>query len=162
MVNPGLSSKGPLTKVEILGLDIATMCGYYSTRESGAWNFYESKARNDNKQHKAFRDTLIGFIRKYGIRQVVAEDINVNNHFTDMRKLSEFRGILLEVCDELDLPELAFINVATVKKFATGNGRATKIDMINACVEKYGYRPRTDDEADAFWIYRYYCHKYRI
>ena len=162
MVNPGLSSKEPLTRDEILGLDIATMCGYYSTRESGAWNFYESKARNDNKQHKVFRDTLIGFIRKYGIHQVVAEDINVNNHFTDMRKLSEFRGILLEVCDELDLPEPAFINVATVKKFATGNGRATKIDMIHACVEKYGYRPRTDDEADAFWIYRYYCHKYRI
>ena len=156
MVNPGLSSKGSLTRAEILGLDIATMCGYYSTHESGAWNFYESKARNDNKQHKAFRDTLIG------IRQVVAEDVNVNNHFTDMRKLSEFRGILLEVCDELDLPEPAFVNVATVKKYATGNGRATKIDMINACVEKYGYRPRTDDEADAFWIYRYYCHKYRI
>lgn len=162
MENRGLSSKEALTRAEVLGLDIATMCGYYSTHESGAWNFYESKARNDNKQHKAFRDTLIGFIRKYGIRQVVAEDINVNNHFTDMRKLSEFRGILLEVCDELDLPEPAFINVATVKKFATGNGRATKIDMINACVEKYGYRPRTDDEADAFWIYRYYCHKYRI
>lgn len=162
MENRGSSSKGPLTRAEVLGLDIATMCGYYSTHESGAWNFYESKARNDNKQHKAFRDTLIGFIRKYSIRQVVAEDINVNNHFTDMRKLSEFRGILLEVCDELDLPEPAFINVATVKKFATGNGRATKIEMIHACVEKYGYRPRTDDEADAFWIYRYYCHKYRI
>lgn len=79
-----------------------------------------------------------------------------------MRKLAEFRGILLEVCDELNLPEPAFVNVATVKKFATGNGRATKVDMINACVAKYGYRPRTDDEADAFWIYTYYCHKYRI
>lgn len=151
-----------LTKEQILSLDIATQTGYYSVHESGAWNFYESKARNDNKGHKAFRDTLMAFITRHGIKQVVAEDVNVNNHFVDMRKLSEFRGILLEVCDELDLPEPAFVNVATVKKFATGNGRATKIDMINACVEKYGYRPRTDDEADAFWIYRYYCHKYRI
>lgn len=151
-----------MCKQQILGLDIATMCGYYSTHESGAWNFYESKARNDNKQHKAFRDTLIGFIRKYGIRQVVAEDVNVNNHFVDMRKLSEFRGILLEVCDELNLPEPVFLNVMSIKKYATGNGRATKLDMIRACVERYNYRPRTDDEADAFWVYTYYCHKYRI
>lgn len=143
-------------------MDIATMCGYYSTHESGAWNFYESKTRNDNKQHKAFRDTLIDFITQHDIRQVVAEDVNVNNHFIDMRKLSEFRGILLEVCDELNLPEPVFLNVSSIKKFATGSGRATKLDMIHACVEKYNYRPRTDDEADAFWVYRYYCHKYRI
>lgn len=151
-----------MSKEEILGLDIATMCGYYSTHVSGAWNFYESKARNDNKQHKAFRDTLIAFITKHGIRQVVAEDVNVNNHFIDMRKLSEFRGILLEVCDTLDLSEPVFLNVGSIKKFATGNGRATKLDMINACVAKYNYRPRTDDEADAFWVFKYYCHKYRI
>lgn len=151
-----------MSKEQVLGLDIATMCGYYSTHESGAWNFYESKARNDNKQHKAFRDTLISFIVRYGIKQVVAEDVNVNNHFIDMRKLSEFRGILLEVCDELNLPEPVFLNVGSIKKFATGNGRATKLDMINACVAKYNYRPRTDDEADAFWVFKYYCHKYRI
>ncbi len=151
-----------LCKQQVLGLDIATMCGYYSAHESGAWNFYESKARNDNKQHKAFRDTLIDFITRHGIRQVVAEDVNVNNHFVDMRKLSEFRGILLEVCDELNLPEPVFLNVMSIKKYATGNGRATKLDMINACVERYNYRPRTDDEADAFWVYTYYCHKYRI
>lgn len=156
-----MGSQG-LCKQQVLGLDIATMCGYYSTHESGSWNFYESKARNDNKQHKAFRDTLIGFIRKHGIRQVVAEDVNVNNHFVDMRKLSEFRGILLEVCDELNLPEPVFLNVMSIKKYATGNGRATKLDMIRACVERYNYHPRTDDEADAFWVYTYYCHKYRI
>lgn len=151
-----------LCKEQVLGLDIATMCGYYSTHEAGAWNFYESKARNDNKQHKAFRDTLISFIARHGIKQVVAEDVNVNNHFIDMRKLSEFRGILLEVCDELCLEEPVFLNVGSIKKFATGNGRATKLDMINACVTKYNYRPRTDDEADAFWVFKYYCHKYRI
>ena len=151
-----------LCKEQVLGLDIATMCGYYSTHEAGAWNFYESKARNDNKSHKAFRDTLIDFITKHDIRQVVAEDLNVNNYFTDMRRLAEFRGILLEVCDTLNLPEPVFLNVSSIKKFGAGNGRATKLDMINACVEKYNYRPRTDDEADAFWVFKYYCHKYRI
>ena len=35
-----------LCKEQILAIDIATQTGYYSVHESGAWNFYESKARN--------------------------------------------------------------------------------------------------------------------
>lgn len=151
-----------LSKQDILALDISTQTGYYSVHESGAWNFYESKQRNDNKQHKAFRDTLIDFITVHGIKQIVAEDVIMSNHFFDMRKLSEFRGVLLEVCDEMNLPEPEFVNPMTLKKFATNNGRATKLDMINACVEKYNYRPKTDDEADAMHLFYYYIRKYRI
>lgn len=147
---------------EVLALDIATHCGYYSMYGNGTWNFTESKRRNDNKQHKDFRDTLMGFITGHGIRQIVAEDINVNNHFTDMRKLSEFRGILFEICDELDLPEPEFVNVATLKKWATGNGRADKAMMMRACEEKYRYVPPDDNAADACHLYYYYCRKYRL
>ena len=153
---------GTLTKHQVLALDLATNTGYCSAHGSGSWCFIESKARNDNKQHGALRDTLIGFIRKWDIRQVVAEDVNVNNHFTDMRKLAEFRGILLEVCDTLNMPEPEFVNVSTLKKWATGNGRATKLDMVHACVTRYNYRPGNDDEADAMHLYHYYLRKHRI
>jgi Holliday junction resolvasome RuvABC endonuclease subunit len=155
-------TKPVIHREEVLALDIATHCGYYSMHGNGTWNFTESKRRNDNKQHKDFRDTLFGFIREHGIRQVVAEDINVNNHFTDMRKLSEFRGILFEICDELDLPEPEFVNVATLKKWATGNGRADKAMMMRACEEKYHYVPPDDNAADACHLYYYYCRKYRL
>lgn len=155
-------TKPVIHREEVLALDIATHCGYYSMHGNGTWNFTESKRRNDNKQHKDFRDTLFGFIREHGIRQVVAEDINVNNHFTDMRKLSEFRGILFEICDELDLPEPEFVNVATLKKWATGNGRADKAMMMRACEKKYHYVPPDDNAADACHLYYYYCRKYRL
>lgn len=155
-------TKPVIYREEVLALDIATYCGYYSMHGNGTWNFTESKRRNDNKQHKDFRDTLLGFIREHGIRQIVAEDINVNNHFTDMRKLSEFRGILFEICDELDLPEPEFVNVATLKKWATGNGRADKAMMMRACEEKYHYVPPDDNAADACHLYYYYCRKYRL
>lgn len=155
-------TKPVIHREEVLALDIATHCGYYSMHGNGTWNFTESKRRNDNKQHKDFRDTLLGFIREHGIRQIVAEDINVNNHFTDMRKLSEFRGILFEICDELDLPEPEFVNVATLKKWATGNGRADKAMMMRACEEKYHYAPPDDNAADACHLYYYYCRKYRL
>ena len=98
----------------------------------------------------------------YGILRIVAEDVNVNNHFRDMRKLSEFRGILLEVCDELSLPEPEFVNVASLKKWATGNGKAGKTDMVQACIDKYRYTPIDDNAADACHLFHYYVRKYRI
>lgn len=151
-----------VTREQVLGLDIATHTGFYSVHESGTWNFTESKRRNDNKMHGAFRVMLLSFIRRYGIRRIVAEDVSVNRHFYDMRRLAELRGILLAVCDEMDLPEPEFVNPATLKKFATGDGRADKAAMIRACREKYRYEPVDDNAADACHLYHYYLRKYRI
>lgn len=147
---------------QILALDIATHCGYHSKHGSGTWNFEESMRRNNNKQHKAFRDTLINFITEHGITQVVAEDVAVNNHFIDTRKLSEFRGILFEVCDTLDLPEPTFINPSTLKKWATGDGKAKKDKMIEFCIKRWGITPVDDNEADAVHIFMCYIAKNRI
>lgn len=156
------STMDKLQRTQILALDIATSTGYYSLHGSGVWNFSERIARNGGKQHKAFRDTLIGFITKHGIRKIVAEDVSVNKHFTDIRKLSELRGVLLEVCDDLCLPEPEFVHVTALKKFATGNGHATKPEMIAACRDHYHFEPRSHDEADAFMLFHYYCRKWRI
>lgn len=157
-----VSENSLLTREQVLALDIATHTGYFSLHEAGVWNFTESKRRNDNKMHGAFRTMLLVYMRRYGIRQVVAEDVAVNRHFYDLRRLSELRGILLEVCDELDLPEPEFVNPATLKKWATGDGHATKAQMIAACKNKYGIVPVDDNAADACHLYHYYIRKYRI
>lgn len=151
-----------VAREEVLALDVAAHCGYYSVHESGTWNFTESKRRNGNKMHGAFRTMLLSFIRAYGIRRIVAEDVSVNRHFYDLRRLAELRGVLLEVCDELELPEPEFVNPSTLKKFATGDGRATKEQMMRACREKYRYEPPDDNAADACHLYHYYTRKYRI
>ena len=156
------SGNSILTREQVLALDIATHTGYFSLHEAGVWNFTESKRRNGNKMHGAFRVMLMAFIRRYGIRRIVAEDVAVNRHFYDMRRLAELRGILLEVCDELDLPEPEFVNPATLKKWATGDGHATKAQMIAACKNKYGIVPVDDNAADACHLYHYYIRKYRI
>ncbi|GAA6256138.1 hypothetical protein F070042J6_19900 [Bacteroides sp. f07] len=156
------SENSILTREQVLALDIATHTGYFSLHEAGTWNFTESKRRNGNKMHGAFRTMLLAYMRRYDIRQVVAEDVAVNRHFYDLRRLAELRGILLEVCDELDLPEPEFVNPATLKKWATGDGRATKEQMIRACKSKYGIVPVDDNAADACHLYHYYIRKYRI
>ncbi len=155
-------NKNEITRENVLGLDVATHCGYYSTHARGTWNFTESMSRNNNKQHKAFRDTLIDFIQRYNIKQIVAEDVNVNRHFVDARKLSEFRGILLEVCDTLDLPEPIFLKTATIKKWATGDGTADKAKMIQFCRSRWHTEPIDDNEADATHIFYYYVRKFGL
>jgi hypothetical protein len=58
-----------------------------------------------------------------------------------------FVAILTGVCEALKIPYRGF-GVKTIKKFATGNGNASKQDVINA-VQTRGYRPTDDNEADA-------------
>ncbi|EXY44282.1 hypothetical protein M121_4741 [Bacteroides fragilis str. 3783N2-1] len=147
---------------EVLALDIATHTGYFSVHEAGTWNFTESRRRNSNKMHGAFRTVLVSFIRAHGIRRVVAEDVSVNRHFYDMRRLSELRGILLEVCDSLELPEPEFVNPAVLKKWATGDGHATKAQMVAACKERYGVIPVDDNAADACHLFHYYIRRHRL
>jgi Holliday junction resolvasome RuvABC endonuclease subunit len=159
------TAKKPLSRDNILGLDIATHTGYYSTHESGTWDFTESMRRNNNKQHKAFRDTLIDFITQHDIKVIVAEDVNcgrTSKEFISTRKLSEFRGILMEVCDSLNLPEPTLINLRTVKKWATGDGNADKDKMVRYCKMRWKTNPVDDNEADATHIFMYYIRKFNL
>lgn len=162
MNNSTTHEKEKLTKENVLALDIATHTGYYSMHGSGTWNFTESMKRNNNKQHAAFRNTLIEFIQQHNIKVIVAEDVSVNNHFTDTRKLSEFRGILMEICDTLDLPEPTFVNPTSLKKWATGNGRADKKMMMEFCRLRWKTEPVDDNEADATHIFFYYVKKFNL
>jgi Holliday junction resolvasome RuvABC endonuclease subunit len=47
------------------------------------------------------------------------------------------------------------VPLASVKLFATGDGKASKKQMRDAFITKYGRQPKTDDEADAAHIGAY-------
>lgn len=154
-----------LTRHNVLALDIATHTGYFSMHSRGTWDFSESMRRNSNKQHAAFRNTLIEYIKQNNIKAIIAEDVTAGNArggFKSSVKLAEFRGILMEICDTLDLPEPTFINLKTVKKWATGNGNATKEMMIDFCKMRWQIEPCDDNEADAAHIFFYYIKKFNL
>lgn len=152
-----------LKKEEVLALDIATACGYHTHNGGGTWNFSESKTRNGNKKHKHFRDTLIKYITENSIRMVVAEDVLMNKkRFRATISLAEMRGVLLEVCDELGLPEPEFLNATNIKTFATAKGNASKDDMEAACKKRYNIDPVDDNHADAVFILYLFCRKFKV
>jgi len=51
--------------------------------------------------------------------------------------------------------EHASVHSATLKKFATGSGRASKEDMLERAQQKFKPDIIHDDEADALWILEY-------
>lgn len=151
-----------ITRDNILSLDIATHCGYYSTSESGTWNFTQRSGHSAIEQHLMFYNTLKEFVQKNNIKLIIAEDVNVKGQFIGMRKLSEFRGILYLICAQLGLPEPKFINVSTVKKWATGDGKADKKKMIDYCIKRWNIIPVDDNMADAVHIFKYYVRIYKL
>lgn len=69
-----------------------------------------------------------------------------------LTRQAEVRGVVLRDLFELDVP---FVEVlpSNVKRFATGNGAASKEAMIEAAHAE-GAEPLNDDEADAFHLRR--------
>lgn len=155
-----------LKKEQVLSLDIANHCGFYNpVLGFGTLDLTESKSRNDNKQHKQFHDTLVEWITKYDIRQIVAEDFTVfrAGDIVSIKKLCEYRGVLLYVCDELNLPEPCFINCSEAKRWLTGNGHADKQMMMSMLKRRFGFDTNGDDNAaDAITFWLMYVKRFKL
>ena len=60
---------------------------------------------------------------------------------------------VMEFCARYEI-ECMSVHSGTLKKFATGNGAASKESMVKACIAR-GYQPKNDDEADAYLMLEY-------
>lgn len=155
-----------LTKWQVLSLDCAEHMGYYSCHGYGTVHFPNTekapkKFGPDYQQHKAFREWVKDFVKEHGIKLVVAEDVNVGTQFMALRKLSQFQGVLYEICATLNVP-LIVCNVRSLKSFATGNGNASKQMMIEYARKRWKIDPQDDNAADAAHLFFYIIKRYNI
>lgn len=65
-------------------------------------------------------------------------------------KLGQLRGALLLFLEDYPAPTIV-VPPSTVKKFATGNGGASKERMVESAEDLWNLK-MTDDEADAAWL----------
>jgi hypothetical protein len=82
----------------------------------------------------------------YVLDLVVFEDVRNHAGVYAAHAYGGFLAHMMAVCEEKHLPYRGF-GVKTIKKFVTGNGNASKADVIKA-IETKGYRPMDDNEAD--------------
>ena len=150
-----------MKKITILSLDQAQKTGYAIYRKgeiikSGTWKL------PDNRKYIRYFELLTKTIEKYGITEIVAEDILYHPQKQSvLLALGALRGILLERCDAYDIPKPTFIMPDEIKRFATNYKYASKENMIDA-IKKKGYNPVDDNEADALWLMLYYLNQNNI
>lgn len=85
------------------------------------------------------------------VELVAVEGYSFGSNMTYARETAELGG-----CVRLALwrAQVPYIDVppGTVKKYATGDGHASKLAVIRAAEKRLGYEGESSDEADALWL----------
>lgn len=95
---------------------------------------------------------IVDFVRDNAVEVVCIEGYSYGSNMPGHHAIVEYGGLLRYRL----VPHCAIYEVApsTLKKFATGKGNGSKVPMISAITKRYGVEFRSDDEYDAFALFR--------
>jgi len=145
--------------VRIIGLDLGTHCGYAYTEtdevvgaQTGCWNFSPKRFEGGGFRYLRFGVALRELIGKGDASKTVVffEEVGYHRGADAAHVYGAFYGKLQEICDSIGVPYRG-VPIGTIKKRATGYGRASKSDMIEAARKMWRVE-MTDDQADAAWV----------
>ncbi|MFC4518595.1 hypothetical protein [Cupriavidus pinatubonensis] len=149
----------PACNLNILALDLGTITGWaVATRagkqRSGSLELKPTKLGGNGRRWIAFREWLTATAREVGgIQAVYHEDVKNHAGVIAAHVYGGYLAMLEAWCAANNIP-LVGVGVGTVKKHFTGNGRASKDDMI-AEAKRRGVKVIDDNHADALAILGY-------
>lgn len=138
--------------MNILALDLGTVTGFalsptHGAMASGTWNFKGGRYEGGGMRYLRFRKQIDEVHALTPLESVYFEEVRRHRGTDAAHVYGGFLATLTAWCDERTIPYLG-VPVQTIKKYITGKGNADK-DAVKAAVEKLGYRPADDNEADA-------------
>ena len=140
--------------MNILALDCGTKTGWASFDggriESGVQDFSLKRGESKGIRFLRFNKWLDAMV-KLTYPQVVVYELA---HFRGGHATEILVGMttrIEEFCEGNNI-EYGSVHSATLKKFATGSGKANKQDMMKAAALEFGRVIDSDDEADALLI----------
>lgn len=142
--------------MEVLALDLATKTGFAHTDgASGVWIL--PPGRNGYRWAQ-FEEWLANFVIDHPTHLLVAE-ASLHQPGTAGRMANAFHTVIEMVADVYDF-DYKRVAASTLKKYATGNGRAKKPDMYAAAVARgLTMKVDSDDHIDALWVLDYALHE---
>lgn len=156
----------PERRDRILALDLALRCGWAvgeqngTVLESGTQDFNARRGESPGLRYLHFRHWLEGLLSGgHGIGLVVFEMPHLRGGAA-ATLLTGLQTRIEELCAIAGGIEHAPVHTSTLKKFATGNGGASKEAMIAAARVVLGREPVDDNEADAVHILRWAAKEY--
>lgn len=140
---------------KMLSLDLGTKTGFCISDsgqiiKSGTKFFKSNRDRSLGGRFVRFRDWLNYTLDSYKIEKIVYEQVYGHTGVEAAHIYGGFLYHMAAICFDKKI-ELESIGVCTIKKLISGNGRATKQEVINA-VTSLGFNPIDDNEADAIAI----------
>lgn len=150
--------------MKTLGLDLAAHSGWcnlhktdlHHSFEHGAFKikplFKGNKSRPMDHPGRQFWDmetTLWDLLQNHQPDRIAYE--TPAGQMNAMKNLYGYRSLLMYVAAEMSIPVLS-IYPSTLKKFATGSGRADKAQMAEALEVKWSLKLDNDNTVDAVWL----------
>lgn len=145
----------------VVALDLGTLCGWAVRHadgriESNSQRFASARHEGDGARFIKFRAFLHDTKRRVEaagqiIGEVRFETVDFIPEDSGARAphiWGGFWGVLTGWCEHHGIPYRG-VSPGTLKKAATGNGRASKDDVSAAVARKFGRTPRDDNEGDA-------------
>lgn len=150
----------------ILALDLGEKMGWalYNNGKikSGTYFLKPSRFESVNRRFVKLKDWLkdqhdIDFL---GIKLVFFEIVRKHSATDAAHAYGGYFATLVTFCEELKI-EYEGVAVQTIKKFISQKGNAEKAEVIKA-VQKLGFNPKDDNEADAIALLLYGLEKENI
>jgi Holliday junction resolvasome RuvABC endonuclease subunit len=139
--------------MNFLSLDLGSKTGFGILKD-GNITIGTKKLRHDRNASGIraldFHRWLTQMIREHSIDRVYFERVYVHSGTEAAHLYGYFMHTLAAVCEEYGI-KCTGISVGTIKKFATGNGHATKEEMMNFA-RRSGFNPIDDNAADGLAI----------
>lgn len=138
-------------KKYILGIDIGSQTGFASVFEDGEVSCATAYIKND---FGVQLDTLYKNVRSFvdrDCKMVMIERPMGYAH--SLMVMGGLFGVAVLACEHAGVP-YKWVNLISLKKYATGNGRAKKEDMIEAARARFG-KTLNEHEADAVHLAAY-------
>ena len=141
----------------VLCLDLGINTGWAAKLESG--HIESGSVSFQGKRHEGGGMRYLKFRRwlddefKGCASEVYFEEVRGHRGTTAAHIYGGFMAQLTAWCEANKIP-YSSVPVKTIKKAATGNGNASKEQMINAAI-LHGFNVADDDQADAIHLLRY-------
>lgn len=145
--------------MRVIGLDLGTKTGYAWTADgkvraemSGVADFSPGRHEGGGMRFLMFRRFLVTLVGDKSEECVIFfEEVVAQAHRSGSAAhvYGGFVGVLSEFCEGHSIP-FRGLPIATIKRHATGSGKAGKPAMLARACTEFGHT-RSEDAADALW-----------
>ncbi len=143
--------------MRILGIDPGSVIIGYAIFNNGSLLEFGKLKLKGHQWERAFKayDFVFNVVERFGIDEVAMEKIFYGKNVSSLIKLAEARGAILAALGACGIGVFEY-HPSEIKKALTGNGSASKEQIIWMVKNLFSLTQVSEDEADAIAVA--YCH----